>query len=152
VTKRLWRTAAGQPAGSRLRRWIATRVFASGWAATDQRDWEYLEQFYDPDVVAVGGEGMPLDWGTTHGWPETRTRLEQVAEVISSDQRPVEAMDLGGPLFAVRVDTKLTGEASGIAVTKEITYLYEISDEGRVVRQWSGTDPDEMDGWLAELT
>ena len=149
VTRRLWRTIAEQPAGSRLRRWLLTRVFTSGWAAIDDKDWDYVGAFYDPNVVVeLSGEGIVFDWGTTHGWDETRRRLEQTYEVLFSDQRPFEALDFGGPFCAVRIVAKLTGESSGIAMSREITIVYEIGREGRVVRQISSSDPDELEAWL----
>ena len=151
VTRRIWQTALMQPAGSRMRRWLLNRIFTSGWAAIDQKDWEFVENFYDPDVVvSVTGEGLMFDWGTTHGWAETQARLEQTYEVLLSDQKPFEAIDFGGRLIGVRVEAKLTGEASGIATKRELTIVYEIGDEGRVVRQLSSTDDDEIEAWLTE--
>ena len=150
VTRRVWRTAREQPAGSRLRRWLLNRVLTSGWAALDRKDWDLLEAFYDPDVVVVTGEGIPLDWGTTHGWAETRTRFDQFYEVAFSNWRPSEALDLGGPFVAVRVDGTVTGLSTGIALSQKLTYVYEIGNEGRVVRQWGSSNPGEIEAWLAE--
>jgi hypothetical protein len=150
VTRQLWGRIVEQPAGSRLRRWIVTRILTSGWAAIDQKDWDYLEAFYDPNVTVIAGEGMVFDWGTAQGWAETRMRLEQTYDAMLSDSRPVEALDFGERFVGVRVNATLTGESSGITLSREMTIVYEIADGGRVLCQIASTNPDEIDEWLTE--
>jgi hypothetical protein len=148
VATRLWRTAIEQPPGSRLRRWLVTRVLTAGWAAYDAKDWDFLGQFYAPDVVATVSGDVLFDWGTTRGWAETQARLEQTYDAVVGETRPFEVIDPGGPFAAVRLDTEFTGQASGISLKREITVIYEIGAGGRVVRQLTSPDPDEIDAWL----
>jgi hypothetical protein len=150
VAARLWRTVTEQPPGSRLRRWLLTRILTAGWAAFDAEDWDFLGQFYDPDVVAtISGEGMIFDWGTTHGWAETQARLEETYDAMWGETRPFEVIDLGGRFAGNRLIATLTGESSGISTSRELTVIYEIGAGGRVVRQLTSPDPDEIDGWVS---
>jgi hypothetical protein len=71
-----------------------------------------------------------------------RTMIETAREALQGfDSRPVEIVDLGGRHFAAVVEHGVAGAYSGITVSGQFVYLYEMSDAGRVARQWWTADP-----------
>jgi hypothetical protein len=150
LLRRVWHRAEAQPSGSRLRRSILSRAQQAGWAATDRRDWDYLQRIYDPDVELRWGEGKFIDVSEyARGWPSVQEALESIYEAFDTTQAPREIIDFGGPFHAVRVGTDIRGPRSGITLYEEVVLLYEIN-AGQCVRQWSSSNREEIEGWLAE--
>ncbi len=127
------------PAGSKLRTALLTRMMIAGFAGIDQRDWSYMQRIYAPEMVWRAVPGFWLD-APEHavGWPAVQVRLASFLDAFGdTDFRPVEFLDLGGPFFGVRVATNLKGRYSGIVVTNEAFYVYELGAAGVAVRQWA---------------
>lgn len=150
LVRRVWRRMESEPAGSPLRRKFASRVLRAGWAATDRRDWKYVARLYDPNVEVHWGNSFIDVPDYMRGWAALQKALESVYEAFeTTEQSPREAIDFGGPFFAARLGTDLTGQGSGISLQEESFALYEVGD-GVCVRQWYSPEQEEIEAWLSE--
>jgi hypothetical protein len=152
LTRRLAPRFLAEPAGSRARRWIVERALLAGFAAFDADDWDYLRRVYEPDVVYRPADDVLPDLPSrAEGFEAVRAMIDAVRDVVHAlDTRPVEIVDLGGPHFAALVEHGAAGASSGISVTGRFVYLYEMSEAGRVARQWFATDPANAEAFYHE--
>lgn len=127
------------PAGSRIRVALVTRMMVAGCAATDRRDWGFLQRFHAPELVHRSVPGFYVDWPEhAVGWPAFQAALSSFMEAFGDTGfQPVELFDLGGPFFCVRLANRAEGRSSGIAVDTEFFYTYEMGADGVAVRQWA---------------
>jgi ketosteroid isomerase-like protein len=152
IRRRVAPRMLAQPAGSPLRRALVTRGSAASWAAFDNRDWDFMERAYAPDVIfTITGDELAFDLPPeAHGWQECRRVIEDLYEGFADlDQRLVEVIDLGGAHFINRIEGRLTGTYSGLDVERDFATLYELTGEGRVGRQWIA-DFAGLEAFLAE--
>lgn len=125
-----------EPRGSRLRRWLLTRLFLAGWAASDQSDLDYLGRLYTPDAqLNILVDLMDLS-GTHSGWPAMERFFRNTWSVFGTQTEIQEVIDLGGPFVALSTKLSLTGQTSGITVDQGYIFIYEL-DDGRCARQWA---------------
>jgi hypothetical protein len=141
-----------EPAGSRLRRSVFNRAITIGWSAFDRRDWDYLEGIYDPGVVTRVAPDVWIDSpGRADGWEETRQLLADTLDGFDeSDQRPVEIIDPGGPHMVALVEGRIAGSYSGLEVRRTLANVYEFSEAGLIIRQWSASDLAGAERFLNE--
>jgi hypothetical protein len=151
VMARVWDRLAVSPRGSKLRRSLLTRALVAGFVAHDQRDLAYLQRVYSPALrYDVRLDQFELLDGVYDGWDGLVRFLHAYWEIAATlDTRLLEAIDLGGPFFAARMDLRLTGDFSGLEMGADVLNLYEF-DRGQVSRQWLVADEEEAERIVAQ--
>jgi hypothetical protein len=151
VMARVGDRLAASPQGSKLRRSVLTRALVAGFGAHDRRDLTYLQRMYSPAIRFESRlDRFELLHGVYEGWPEVVGYLQAYWEVAATvETQLLEAIDVGGPFFATRLDVKTTGDFSGLEMGVDAVVLYEF-DRGRVGFQWSVSDEDTAERIVAD--
>ena len=149
VARRVGGRATAEPRGSRLRRWLLTRVLLAGWAALDDGDLDHLARFYSPDIeMTILVDLFDLS-GKHSGWPAMERFFTGSLAAWRFQTEIREVIDLGGPFVAMSTVQTVTGHASRIPFQLDFLYLYELSG-GVCVRQWIVADEAEGERVLAQ--
>ncbi|MEX2253443.1 MAG: nuclear transport factor 2 family protein [Thermoleophilaceae bacterium] len=128
----------GRSVRSRLRRALMARSLTRGWAAAQREDWACLQSLYadDCEVQIESAAGSPIVGSREgmRGFDAVTEIFDELLEAWGAAEYHVHGLIDAPDWFVGLIVVKIRGSGSGVEVTQEQAYVYDMRD-GAITRQ-----------------
>ena len=101
--------------------------------AWNRNDWEALERFYDPAVVARAPDGWP-ETGLIRGWEAVRTQFARNKDSWEEEHVEVQELEeLQAEQVLARIRWVTVGKESGLSFESVVNVLFALHEQ-RITR------------------